>query len=177
MKSLIEYLNINKWPSEKSVILEMSTIDWTRLNKTDYRIAVHGPGTKDRENPHIHIYLAKDKDPFNKFNFEISICDILCKDEINLIKMRDEKNHIKKNNKNQCSWNGYSKLRNDFEDWLFSKSSYPGNFKDNLEAIIYVYNKENGNTTNNAIKDYIESRSWKVLPKYKKYVEDNGISN
>lgn len=38
-------------------------------------------------------------------------------------------------------------------------------------------NKENGNTTNNAIKDYIESRSWKVLPKYKKYVEDNDISN
>lgn len=176
MKSLIEYLKINQWPSEKSVIFEMATIGWPRLNKIEYRIAVHGPGSKDRENPHVHIYLAKDRDPFNKFNFEISLCDILCKDEINLIKMRDEKNHIKKNNRTMCSWTGYSKLKNEFEDWLFSKSSKPGMFKDNLEAIIYHYNLENGTNSKNPIKDYIESRGWKILPKYKSYVENNGIS-
>lgn len=178
MKSLIEHLKVNQWPSEKSVIFEMTTIGWLRLNKIDYRIAVHELGTKDIEIPHVHIYLAKDKDPFNKFNFEISLCDIFCKDKINLIKMRDEKNHIKKNNRTMCSWTGYTKLKNEFEDWLFSKSFKPWYiaFKDNLEAITYHYNLENGINSKNSIKDYIESRGWKVLPKYKAYVEDNDIS-
>lgn len=87
-----------------------------------------------------------------------------------------KKNHIKKNNRTMCSWTGYTKLKNEFEDWLFSKSSKPGMFKDNLEAIIYHYNLENGTNSKNPIKDYIESRGWKVLPKYKSYIEDNGIS-
>ena len=173
MKSLLEYLKVSQWPSEKSVITEMATIGWPRLNKTDYRIAVHGPGSKDRENPHVHIYLAKDKDPFNRFNFEISLCDILCKDEINLIKMRDEKNGIKKNNRDKCSWDGYQKLKNDFEDWLFNrKVEIPGNFIDNLDACIYWYNQE-CDGSDNPIKDYIEEHGWKVLPKYKKYIEGN----
>ena len=176
MKSLLEYLKVSQWPSEKSVITEMATIGWLRLNKTDYRIAVHGPGSKDRENPHVHIYLAKDKDPFNRFNFEISLCDILCKDEINLIKMRDEKNHIKKNNRSICSWTGYTKLRNEFEDWLFDKPARPGKYKDNLDSIIWNYNNENGRSSKNSLKDYIESRGWKVLPKYKEYINRNDIS-
>lgn len=172
MKSLLEYLKISQWPSEKSHIYEMATISKAvDFNGTLYRIAVHGPGTKDRENPHVHIYLSSDRDPYNKFNFEISLCDILCKDEINLIKMRDEKKHIKKNNRSMCSWNGYAKLRNAFEDWLWSKPTRPGEFKDNLDAIIWNYNNE-GHSSND-IKEYIESRGWKVLPKYKEYIERN----
>ena len=49
------------------------------------------------------------------------------------------------NNRNKCSWNGYNKLKNDFEDWLFSKSKKRGDFIDNLDAIIYMYNEESTN--------------------------------
>ena len=35
----------------------------------------------------------------------------------------------------------YLKLRDDFEDWLFSNNvEIRGDFKDNLDAIIYFYN-------------------------------------
>lgn len=106
--------------------------------------------------------------PFNKFNFEISLVDIMCYDEINLIYQRDVKNGIKRTNRNKCSWNGYFKLKEDFEDWLFSKSSKRGDFKDNLDAIIYFYNEENHNKT---LWDYIEEHGLKVLDKYKHYKE------
>lgn len=173
MKSLFEYLKVSQWPSEE-YILEMATIARNAsLWKSKYKIACHGTNSSDRPNPHIHIYLADDKRPFNKFNFEVSICDILCKDEINLIKMRDEKNGIKKNNRKICSWNGYQKLKNDFEDWLFNREvEIPGNFMDNLDACIYWYNQESEGT-GNPIKEYIEERGWKVLPKYKKYIDGN----
>lgn len=39
-----------------------------------------------------------------------------------------------------------------------STRRYAGMFKDNLEAIIYHYNLENGINSKNPIKDYIESR-------------------
>ena len=68
----------------------------------------------------------------------------------------------------KCSWNGYFKLKEDFEDWLFSKSSKRGDFKDNLDAIIYFYNEENHNKT---LWDYIEEHGLKVLNKYKHYKE------
>ena len=173
MKSLFEYLKVSQWPSEE-YILEMATIaKQANLWKSKYKIACHGTNASDRPNPHIHIYLSNDRRPYNKFNFEVSICDILCKDEINLIKMRDEKNGIKKNNRDKCSWDGYQKLKNDFEDWLFNrKVEIPGNFIDNLDACIYWYNQE-CDGSDNPIKDYIEEHGWKVLPKYKKYIEGN----
>lgn len=31
-----------------------------KLGKDSYRIAIHGVSSKDREYPHIHIYLAND---------------------------------------------------------------------------------------------------------------------
>lgn len=173
MKSLFEYLKVSQWPSEEYIV-EMATIaKSTSLWKSKYKIACHGTDAFDRPNPHIHIYLADDKRPYNKFNFEISICDILCKDEINLIKMRDEKNGIKKNNRRICSWDGYQKLKNDFEDWLFNKKvEIPGNFIDNLDACIYWYNQE-CDGSDNPIRDYIEEHGWKVLSKYKKYIDGN----
>ena len=86
MKSLQEiiYNDTEKWPSEK--IYEMATISKNEMwGNEHYKIAVHGPESNDRSNPHIHIYLANDHLPYNKFNFEISLTDILCNDEINLI--------------------------------------------------------------------------------------------
>lgn len=151
------------------LIVEMVIIGYgLKFGKDRFKVAIHGSSYGDRENPHIHICLENDKMPFNKFNFELSLVDILCYDEINLIYQRDAKNGIKRTNRNKCSLDGYFKLKEDFEDWLFSKSSKRGDFKDNLDAIIYFYNEENHNKT---LWEYIEEHGLKVLDKYKKYNE------
>ena len=94
MRSFKEFIFDMFTPSE--TIFEMATISKTeRWGNNIYRIAVHGTASGDRETPHIHIYLANDTKPYNKFNFEISIIDILCKDEINLIYQRSQKEHRK----------------------------------------------------------------------------------
>ena len=49
-----------------------------RWGNNTYRIAVHGIVSGERETPHVHIYLTNDNKPYNNFNFEISIIDILC---------------------------------------------------------------------------------------------------
>lgn len=65
----------------------MASIGYPVLNKTKYLIAFHGTYAGDREKPHIHIYLNVDRRPFSKFNFEIALDEILCYDEINLLRM------------------------------------------------------------------------------------------
>lgn len=169
MKTLREYVNNILWGNEP-MIVEMATLGRPTFNNARYHIAIHGTLAGDRETPHIHIYLNDDVRPYNKFNFEVSIVDVLCKDEINLIKMRDEKRNVRHNNRRQCSWAGYYKLRNDFEDWLFGKPTSPGNFKDNLEACVYWYNHEGDPKSDNAVRDYINSHGLTVLQKYKEYI-------
>ncbi len=165
MKSLKEFIYLHIWGDEP--IVEMATIGYNlKFGKDRFKVAIHGPSSGDRENPHIHIYLDNDKMPYNRFNFEISLVDILCYDEINLIYQRDVRNGIKRTNRNKCSWNGYFKLKEDFGNWLFSKSCKRGDFLDNLDAIIYFYNEENHNKT---LWDYIEEHGFQILDKYKHY--------
>lgn len=172
MKSLKEYINTSQWDPE-DFIIEMATIGRPILNKKKYHIAIHGVLAGDRPNPHIHIYLSDDVSPYNKFNFEISLIDILCNDEINIIKMRDEHKGINKTNKEKCSWDGYTQLKYDFEDWLFFKCTKPGNFENNLDACIYWYNEEGDPQSNNPIRDYIKEHGLTVLDKYQKYIDKN----
>lgn len=101
-KYLQEKLNI----VEPSIpIIEMATIDNTvKVYKDTYRVALHGPAVGDRPYPHFHIYLANDIFPYNRFNIEISLIDLLCYDELNI------------KNRNRCSWSGYKKLHDRIED-------------------------------------------------------------
>ena len=174
MKSLLSYIKdiyYNKLlPSEN--VYEMATISRNeKFGKDNYRVSIHGPASADRENPHIHIYLANDIIPYNKFNFEISLTDILCKDEINLIYQRDRSKNKLIKNRSKCSWEGYKVIKDNFEDWLFSDCKYPGNFIDNLDAIIWMYNNESDSIDENPIKSYIDSKGLIILDKFKKYFD------
>lgn len=153
-------------------VFEMATISKNvKMGGEHYRIAVHGPASKDRPYPHIHIYKAADKFPFPNFNFEISLVDLLCYDELNLVTMIDKDNGVYIKNKNKCSWTGYRKLHYDFEDWLEAKSDRKGDFKNNLDAIIWNYDNEA--SEDNALLNYIEDRGKKILPKYQEYFQKN----
>ena len=161
---------------EWDYVIEMATVGHPVLDKKERMIIVNGTKAGDRQRPHVHIYLNDDVRPFKKFNFEIALDEILCYDEINLIRMKDQSKHIDRKNRNICSWNGYNKLYDEFEDWLYQKSNKRGDFIDNLDAIIYFYNFESGGLKNsNPLLDYIKDHGMKILDKYKKYFSDEDI--
>ena len=176
MKAIKQYINEN-FNSDWDYVIEMASIGYPILNKTNHYIALHGKNAGDRERPHIHIYLENDKRPFNKFNFEIALDEILCYDEINLIRMKDISKNIDYTHRQKCSWDGYTKLYNDFEDWLFSSNvEIRGDYIDNLDAIIYFYNQESGGTKNkNPLLEYIQSKGLTILNKYKHYFSKEDI--
>lgn len=93
-------------------VLEMATISKKlKVGNTTYKVAVHGPASKD---------------PYKEFNFEISLVDLLCYDELNLVTMIDKEKHLNITNRNKCSWKGYRGLHDEFEDWLERPSEFPG---------------------------------------------------
>lgn len=71
-----------------------------KLGKNHYRIALHGVAAGDRPYPHIHIYLENDHYPWKKFNFEISLVDLICDDELNLVCQQDNTYNEENNQKN-----------------------------------------------------------------------------
>lgn len=178
MKELIEYIKYRLTPNPFSCdkqIIEMASISQPVLNRTKYNIVLHGADSGDRETPNIHIYLYGDVRPFSKFNFEISLTDIVCYDELNLVKQDDGNRHIRRNNRSKCSWDGYTKLKHDFEDWLFFVKPLNPNFKNHLHAIIWTYNNESTSKGTNALKTYCKEKGLKILDKYMDLVEDSYI--
>ena len=173
----MEYVE-EKFNPEQDYVIEMASIGYPVLNKTNHLIALHGTNAGDRQRPHVHIYLTGDKRPFSKFNFEIALDEILCYDEINLLRMRDKSKRIDFKNRNKCSWDGYMILKDDFEDWLFSKDvEIRGDFIDNLDAIIYWYNQESDSTNNsNPLLEYIKNKGMKIQDKFRKYFSEEDIN-
>lgn len=177
MKTLKQYLN-EEFDPDWDYVIEIASIGRPILNKIHYHIALHGTEAGDRTKPHIHIYLNGDKRPFSKFNFEIALDEILCYDEINLIRVKDLSKNIDIKNRNKCSWEGYFKLRDDFEDWLFSNNvELRGDFIDNLDAIIYFYNQESGGLKlSNPLLEYIKFKGMKIQNKFKKYFSEKDLN-
>ena len=175
LHSFNEYID-EQFNPEWDYVVEMATIGHPVLDKKERLIMVHGTNAGDRQRPHVHICLNDDVRPFNKFNFEIALDEILCYDELNLIRMSDKNNGIDKKTRSSCSWNGYNKLKNEFEDWLYQKSNKRGEFINNLDALIYFYNEESTNThQQNPLLKYIQDHGMKVLDKYKKYFSEEDI--
>lgn len=92
--------------------------------------------------------------------------------------MRDKSKHIDLKNRSKCSWDGYTRLKNDFEYWLFSDNvEIRGGFKDNLDAIIYFYNQESGGMKkSNPLLEYIKSKEMKIQNKFRKYFSEDDIN-
>lgn len=164
------------------MVAEMATFGQGKWGKNAYKVAIHGASTKDRETPHIHIYYANEQNPVKPaFNFEISLLDILTKDEINVIFQIDRSANIRNTLRSRCTWEGYRDLYKGFKTFLFTKpasSRKGGNFIDNLDRAIHEWNREtdlNGyeNLGENPLKKYIDKKGLTILPKYMIYFEEN----
>lgn len=175
MKSLVTYikeaLGVNDGQYVQEMAFACKKVKW---GKHFYRVSIHGADTKDRPYPHIHVYDADDPKPGMSFNFEISLIDILCKDEVNLIKQEDYRRSKKivKKNRNNCSWKGYQDIKDGFEEWLFDKCDRPGEFKDNLDFLIWSYNDETL-SIKNALQSYLKEHDLNVLNKFEWYLKNN----
>lgn len=175
MKSLKYYLNKYLYGLDEQHLYEMATIDkHAILDKEGKSIQIQGTNSGDRQNPHFHIYSIGSK---TKFNFEISLVDIVCYDEINLVAMIDTKKHINIKNRSKCSWNGYTKMKNDFEYWLESSNvKIPGDYKNNLDALIYWYNNESYvPDVSNPFLKYLSDRGLKVHDSYRYLFTDEEL--
>lgn len=174
---------INKVIEErKEPLLEMATFGVERWGNTLYKIAVHGASTADRDTPHFHIYLNNDINPYTQFNFEISLEDILCKNEINLIFQHDRARNVNNRNRTECSWTGYREIKEGLVDFIFNKcpTNRFGEFEDNLARGIYDWNRETDyiKTVNqgiNVLRLYFEEHNLVPLPQYQKYLKDYNL--
>lgn len=175
MQSLKEYIN-EEFNPKWDYVIEMAIVGHPILARTKYNIALHGTLAGDRERPHIHIYLANDVRLFNKFNFEIALDELLCYNELNLIRMKDQSKGFDKWHRSKCSWDGYIKLQHEFEDWLYSRCELRGEYIDNLDSIIYWYNEESGgNEESNPLLEYISKRGMNIQSQFRKYFSNDDL--
>ena len=162
---------------KEQLLLEMATFGNIKADNNSYRIAIHGPATNDRPMPHIHIYLSQEKFPYPLFNFEISLVDLVCKDEIVLVAQTDRSKNIQRTHKDECSWVGYRALYNSFKVFLSQppmKKIYKGRALNNLQVAIMEWDNENNDNMDDnesLMKKYIESKGYTILPKYLPYFE------
>lgn len=179
MKYLVEFIKLiagYREEKEHQLLMEMSDIQRDiRIGNNIYSFALHGQGSKDRNYPHVHIYLTKDHSQ-TKFNLEISLIDILCNDEINLIRQLDRTKPKKINIKNRerCSWTGYKDIKYEFEDWLEKPyKRIEGIYKNNLDALISEYNFTGSLDDKNPFLAYVQGQGKKILPKYRYLFSEN----
>ena len=179
IKESIDKVLSEKLLENRGPLMEMATFGVERWGHTLYKIAVHGASTNDRPTPHLHIYLNNDINPYTQFNFEISLVDILCKNEINLIFQHDRARNVDNRNRLECSWTGYGEIKQGITDFLFSPciSTRFGNFSDNLERGIFEWNRETDyvKTVNdgiNVLRLYFNEHNITPLPQYEKYLKD-----
>lgn len=163
----------------KHHISEITTFGGGIWNDTLFKAAVHGASVKDRHVPHIHIYYGLETDYNNPaFNFEISIVDIVSKDEITLVYQKDAVHNVLNTDSESCSWDGYSKLLEGFRDFLFQKpvDIRDSGFQDYLDKAIHFWNTETlvnyEALERNPMKEYMEEHNISVLPKYAPYFEN-----
>ena len=161
---------------------EMATIGAQKWGDREYLIQIHGKSTKDRDVPHIHIYLIKDHVK-KRFNFEISLIDLLSKDEITLIYQLDREKRVRHTNRKYCDWTGYKDECDGLRDFLFGNVQvlhYATISKDNLDVAIYAWNIETDmiKTQNggNPMKEWLDQHNIVVLPKYQKCFEPKNLS-
>lgn len=151
------------------LICEMATVGWPVINKVRYKLSIHGVNTSDRPIPHIHLDRADDPER-RRFKFEISLTDFISTGEPVLVLQKDLKRHIFRTNRTECSWDGYSRLRNGVIEYLRSgpEEHAPRGSRSNLESFIIYWNNESGPDPDRLAK-YLRARNIDVLEEFRPY--------
>jgi hypothetical protein len=143
-------------------LFEMVTIGAQTWDEHIYSIQLHGASPVDRPVPHIHIYRYDDAEK-KLFNFEVSLPDLLLKNEINLIYQFDKARNVRHIKSSHCTWNGYGDIYNGLRNYLYGPVQSPG-YKsfcsNNIDVAVYAWNIETDADKTmdggNPLKDWME---------------------
>lgn len=159
-------------------LIEMATCGVEKWGNRTFKIAVHGASSADRPTPHVHVYLNNDQNPYRQFNFEVSLVDLFCTDQITPIYQLDEERNIKRTHRDECTWTYYKEIKKGLRTFFNSRCTNNkfGNFSDNLERVVYEWNRETDfvktEQGGNPLKDYFQEHNLVILPKYQKYLKE-----
>lgn len=136
-------------------MLEMVTIGVEKWGDATYKIAV----LSDESTPLIHVYRNGEEE----FDLGVSLIDILCKDEINIVCLFGNETD-------------YDDIITGLRNFLF-RPCVNKLFADNLERVIYDWNRETDfvkaeREGKNVLAQYLTQNNFTPLPKYKKYITD-----
>lgn len=131
-------------------LVDMATIQKNvQFGSSLYDIFVHGSYFDDNEVPHVHIRL-KTKRLFRKTEYEVSLVDILTRDEFV-----------------SSSFDSY------FRSWLHYPYEKRGEYVCNLDAVISIYNNEHSDVSPNYMLEYMKQRGLKVIKKWQSIFTDD----
>ena len=116
--------------------------------------------------------------PYSEFDFEISLIDLICEDEIRLTYQLDKQKKLERTIKDECSWQGYEYILNGVRSFLSqpNNNSRYNDFADNLERVIFEWNKGTDfiKTSNggNPLKEYLQSNNLTPHSKYERCFQE-----
>jgi len=124
--------------------------------------------------PHFHVGIQKDG--CCESEFEVSIIDILAKDELKLLRQRDwrdPQNELFRRGRS-CSWDGYEPLKAALFAYLKSPSDWVCDgkvCKTKLENVLKLWDEENtlSGKDRNILERYLKRHRVSVLPGYEEY--------
>jgi len=156
------------------------TTGWPTICGMKCRTFIRGPEYDDGREPHFHITFANHEG--DDFRFEISLIDILAKDELNLVAMRDSRDpegEIVHLIKDECSWKGYEDLREGVRAYLAEEETDSMRFlrkgDTHLHSIVRAWDWENHDEgiCGYVLDDYLRQNGISVLPKYAQLMKDS----
>lgn len=156
------------------------TTGWPTICGLKCRTYIRGSEFENGREPHFHLTLADRGD--QDFKFEISLIDILAKDEVNLVAMRDSRDpehEIVHQLKDECSWEGYEDLRGGIRAYLAEDETDPMRFirkgDTHLHSIVRAWDWENhcDHILGYVLDDYLRQNDIRVLPKYAQIMKDS----
>ena len=149
------------------LLTEMAKVKIVYDKKIGYVIAIWGDLLNDRTVPHVHIWKASDaNNKYKNFNLELSLIDILVNDKLVLLRKTDTERNIDEVGRTE-NWTPYNSIKR-----VIIKAFADEN-ADLLGKLIYTWNIERDiektDKGGNPLKEWMDERNLKPLPKYEKY--------
>lgn len=130
------------------------------------RLFVHPHLAGDLPFPHLHILYDNPR----RFDFVVSLTDIVSTGRIQLYQQIDADRHLRIKNPKKTSWRQYESVREALAKFLFESKPVRREYKSGLECALGIYNWEANQTSDNPFLDYCQEHGIAILPQYAEVV-------
>ena len=151
-----------------------ATLSWLQPEGWTHplRLYVHIRYAGDLPFPHLHILYDNPR----RFDFVVSLTDIVSTGRIQLYQQIDADRHLRIKNPKKTSWRQYESVREALAKFLFEPAPKPiRGYKSGLECALGVYNWEAYQTSDNPFLDYCQAHGIAILPQYAEVVASSRV--